>query len=208
VYVPCWTFDADTTSDYTGQRGINRTVTEMRRDSNGRMVPVTRIETDWYFASGRVFVRFDDELVLASHSIPEHLADVLEGWDTSRLVPPSDEYMAGFTVEAYQVGLEPAFGEAQQRFARAIENAVRSDIGGDQQRVHSVNTQYGAIHFKHLLLPVWIASYKFRETSYRVVVNGQTGRVHGDRPWSAWKIAGAVLVALIIIAIVALLSQQ
>ncbi len=208
VYVPCWTFDAETTSDYTGQRGINRTVTEMRRTSDGRTVPVTRIETDWYYASGRVFVTFDDELVLASHSIPTHLADVLEGWDTSKLVPASDDYVAGFTVEAYQIGLEDAFSTARERFTRAIQGAVRSDIGGHQQRIHNVSTNYGAIHFKHLLLPVWIASYKFKETSYRVVVNGQTGKVHGDRPWSAWKIAGAVAVAVVVALIVAALSQQ
>lgn len=208
VYVPCWTFDADTTSDYTGQRGINRTVTEMRRNSEGRMVPVTRIHTDWYHAAGRVFVHFDDELILASHSIPKHLADVLEGWDTSRLMPASDDYVAGFTVEAYQVGLEDAFNEAKQRFAHGIRRAVHADIGGHQQIVHSVSTQYGDIHFKHLLLPVWIASYKFRETSYRVVVNGQTGKVHGDRPWSAWKIAGAVLVAIIVALIVAAVAQR
>ncbi len=208
VYVPCWTFDAETTSDYTGMRGINRTVTTMRRDSDGRMVPVTHIETDWYPASGRVFVPFDDELVLASHSIPKHLANVLEGWDTTRLMPASDDYTAGFTVEAYQVGLDDAFGEAKVRFASAIDGAVRSDIGGHQQQVHGISTHYGAIHFKHLLLPVWIASYKFREKSFRVVVNGQTGKVHGDRPWSAWKITGAVLVAIVVAVIVALLSQR
>jgi len=207
VYVPCWTFDAETTSDYVGQRGINRTVTETRRNSQGQLEQYTRIETDWYHAQGRVFVQFDDELVLASHSIPKHLAGVLEGWDTSKLVPAADDYVAGFTVEAYQVGLEAGFTEARARFTRAIDGAVRSDIGGHQQRVHSVNTHYGAIQFKHILLPVWIASYKFGEKSYRVVVNGQTGKVQGDRPWSVWKIAGAVLLAAIVAAIVIAIKQ-
>ncbi len=208
VYVPCWTFDADTVSRYTGQRGINRTVTEMRRNAEGKMVPVTRIVTDWYPASGRVAVHFDDEIVLASHSIPSHLAGVLEGWDTSKLVPVADDYVAGFTVEAYQVGLEAGFGEAQERFARAIDSAVRRDIGGHQQRVHQIDTRYGAILFKHILLPVWIASYRFRDKSYRVVVNGQTGRVQGDRPWSWWKISAAVLAALVVALIVAALTQN
>jgi ribosomal protein S27AE len=144
VYVPCWTFDADTESAYTGQRGINRTVTVMQRNAEGREIPVTRIVTDWYPASGRVRVVFDDETILASHSVPKHLEDVLTGWDIRRLVPPSDAYLAGFTVEAYQVGLEPAFGEAQQRFASAIDGAVRRDIGGHQQRVTSVNTPTAA----------------------------------------------------------------
>lgn len=208
VYVPCWTFDADTTSDYVGQRGINRTVIETRRNSQGQLEQVSRIVTDWYHASGVVHVVFDDELVLASHSIPDHLAKVLEGWDTSALVPVADDYVAGFTVEAYQVGLEAGFETAQERFARAIDGAVRSDIGGHQQRVHRVNTRYGAIHFKHILLPVWIASYRFKDEAYRVVVNGQTGRVQGDRPWSWWKISAAVVTALIVGTIVFAVMQQ
>ncbi|HMS02342.1 MAG TPA: hypothetical protein PKE51_05185 [Gemmatimonadaceae bacterium] len=195
VYVPCWTFDAETESDYTGQRGINRTVTVMQRNAEGREVPVTRIVTDWYFASGRVRVDFDDETVLASHSVPKHLEGVLSGWDIARLVPVDEAYLAGFTVEAYQVGLEAAFGEAQERFASAIDSAVRIDIGGDQQRVLGVDTRYGHVSFKHVLMPVWIASYRFQGKVYAVVVNGQTGVVQGDRPWSAWKIAAAVLAA-------------
>ncbi len=208
VYVPCWTYDADTTSDYVGERGMNRTVTETRRNAQGQLEQVSRIVTDWYHASGVVHVVFDDELVLASHSIPDHLADVLEGWDTSALVPVNDNYVAGFTVEAYQVGLEDGFATAQERFTRAINGAVRSDIGGHQQRVHRVNTHYGAIHFKHILLPVWIASYRFKDKAYRVVVNGQTGRVQGDRPWSVWKISAAVVVAVIVGAMIFALSQQ
>jgi hypothetical protein len=208
VYVPCWTFDAETESDYTGQRGINRTVTVMQRNAEGREVPVTRIVTDWYFASGRVRVDFDDETVLASHSVPTHLEDVLTGWDIARLVPPSDAYLAGFTVEAYQVALEPSFAEAQQRFARVIDSAVRRDIGGDQQRVSSVNTHYGRVTFKHVLMPVWIASYRFGGKSFAVVVNGQTGVVKGDRPWSAWKITGAVLAVAILAAIVWAVTQR
>jgi ribosomal protein S27AE len=193
VYVPCWTFDAETETDYVGQRGVNRTVTVMRRDAEGRTVPVTRIVTDWFPAAGRVRVAFDDAMILASHSVPKHLEDVLTGWDIGRLVPPSEAYLAGFTVEAYQVGLEPAFGEAQQRFASAIDQAVRRDIGGHQQRVARVHTRYGRVTFKHVLMPVWIASYRFGGRVFAVVVNGQTGVVQGDRPWSAWKIAGAVL---------------
>ena len=208
VYLPCWTFDADTTSDYTGQRGVHRTVMTTQRNADGQVVQVARTVVDWYPASGQVFVRFDDELVLASHSVPDHLAGVLEGWDTSTLVPPAHDYLAGFTVEAYQTGLEAGFEVARHRFNTAIRNAVRRDIGGNQQRVDRVNTRYGAIHFKHILLPAWIASYRFGDKSYRVVVHGQTGRVEGDRPWSVWKITGAVLVALIAGALLLLVLDQ
>ena len=49
-----------------------------------------------------------------------------------------------------------------------------------------------------ILLPVWLAAYKYRGKTYRFVVNGRTGRVQGERPYSAWKIAFAVLIGLIL----------
>jgi len=208
VYLPCWTFDARTTSQYTGQRGVDRIVRETRRDAQGNNVVVTRTETDWYFASGTVFQAFDDTLVPASRSIPAHLATVLQDWDVSGMQPFSDDYVAGFTVEAYQVALEPAFVEAKAVFDAAIDRAVRADIGGNHQRVLSVSTRYDDVTFKHILLPAWICSYQFHGKTWRVVVNGQTGAVKGDRPWSAWKIGFAVLGVVIVGTIVAWLSQQ
>ena len=62
------------------------------------------------------------------------------------------------------------------------------------------------IRFKHLLMPVWIGAYRFRGRPYQVVVNGQTGEVEGDRPWSAWKIGLAVLAGLLLFLL--LQSQQ
>ena len=40
------------------------------------------------------------------------------------------------------------------------------------------------------------------------VVNGQTGKVRGERPWSAWKIAFAVVLGLIAVAIFVALAQN
>jgi hypothetical protein len=206
VYLPCWTFDARTTSDYQGQRGVDRVV-QYQQMQNGRSVTMTRIETDWYFASGTVALSFDDTLVPASRSIPEHLADVLTDWDVSGMQPFSDDYVAGFTVEAYQLALEPAFVEAKAIFDGHILSAVRRDIGGNHQRVSSVSTRYDDVTFKHILLPVWICSYQFKGKSWRVVVNGQTGAVKGDRPWSAWKIGFAVLAALLVAGALYVLNQ-
>jgi hypothetical protein len=62
--------------------------------------------------------------------------------------------------------------------------------------------------FKHILLPVWLAAYKYRGKSYRFVVNGRTGRVQGERPYSAIKIAFAVIAGLIIAAGVGFLYAQ
>ena len=207
VYLPCWTFDARTFSNYTGQRGINRQERYYTTDSNGKQVEATRTVTDWHYAAGSVALVFDDTLVPASKSIPDKLASVLHGWDVSTLVPCEDDYLAGFTVEAYQLGLEPAFEQARHIFDEAIIDAVRQDIGGDHQRVSDVSTRYDAVTFKHILLPVWICSYLFRGKAWRVVVNGQTGEVKGDRPWSVWKITFLVLLLVGVAAAILYLKQ-
>jgi hypothetical protein len=85
---------------------------------------------------------------------------------------------------------------------RVIERDVKFDIGGDRQRIHQLDTKLGAVTFKHVLLPVWLAAYKYRGKTYRFVVNGRTGRVQGERPYSAMKITIAIIVGLLIAAAV------
>lgn len=203
MYVPYWTYDADTSSAYTGQRGEDYWVTESytTTDAQGNSVRKTRQvrKTRWYSVSGRVHDVFDDVLVLASRSLPRKYADRLEPWDLENLAPYADEYLSGFTSESYQVDLREGFGVARGIMDEAIRQTICRDIGGDHQRIFSVRTSYRDITFKHVLLPVWISAYRYREKVYRILVNARTGEVQGERPWSVWKIAFAVLAALAVI---------
>ena len=207
IYVPYWTFDARTATEYSGQRGT--VYTEMRvvvRDGRRQTVPVTKVR--WRPVRGRVARAFDDVLVLASRSLPKRHTDALLPWDLSRLVPYAPEYLAGFRAEAYRVELPGAWTEAREIMDRMIERDVRFDIGGDRQQIQRMQTQVSDVTFKHVLLPVWVAAYKFRGESYRFVVNGQTGRVQGERPWSTWKVAIATILGLMAAAAVAYLAAM
>ena len=83
---------------------------------------------------------------------------------------------------------------------RVIRRDVKFDIGGDRQRIRDIDTKVSDVTFKHILLPVWLAAYKYRGRTFRFVVNGRTGRVQGERPYSAIKIAIAVVLGLILAA--------
>ncbi len=197
IYVPFWTFDADTASRYSGERGtIYYETMTVIRDGKRETVQVPRVR--WTPARGKVARFFDDVLVLASKSLPKTFTDALEPWDLTALQPYLPQYLAGFRAEAYQVDLDAGFAEARMLMDRQIERDVRFDIGGDQQRIHQIDTRVSDVTFKHVLLPVWMAAYKYRGKTYRFVVNGQTGRVQGERPWSAWKIAVAVVLGALI----------
>ncbi|MCP5363855.1 MAG: primosomal protein N' (replication factor Y) - superfamily II helicase [Hyphomicrobiales bacterium] len=201
VYVPYWTFDAETQSTYFGERGIAHQVprTFITR-IKGRAVRKTQYVTEirWRPVRGRVARFFDDVLVLASRTLPDHVVEKLGTWQLGALTPYQDEYLSGFRSEAYQVGLEDGFANAKQIMDRQIRSDVAFDIGGDAQRIHQVDTRFGDIRFKHILLPIWSAAYRYNGKAYRFVVNGQTGEVQGERPYSTWKIAVAVLLGLIV----------
>ena len=199
IYVPYWTFDADTKSAYTGSRGTHYYETRtVMRDGKRQQVRVRK--TRWHSTSGRVARFFDDVLVLASRSLPKRYTDGLEPWDLSELEPYKPEYLAGFRAEGYHVELTDGFTEARSYMNRMILRDVKYDIGGDDQRVSNVDTAISDVTFKHILLPVWLAAYKYRGKTYRFVINGRTGRVQGERPYSAWKITFAVIIGLIIAA--------
>lgn len=196
LYVPYWTYDAHTTSAYTGARGEHYWVT-VGSGKNRRRERRTR----WYPASGVVRVPFDDVLVLGSKTLPAGYAEKLEPWDLPNLVPYRDEYLSGFVAEAYQVDLVGGFQAAKQIMAGTIRDAIARDIGGDTQQIHSVDTSYANVTFKHLLLPIWVGGYRWRKKVYQFLVNARTGEVQGQRPYSAFKITMFILAILAVIAI-------
>ena len=187
MYVPYWTYDSQSESDYRGQRGDAYYVTETYSTTeNGKSVTKTRQvrKIRWSRRSGHISKFFDDILV---------------PWDLSSLMDYSPNYLAGYHAEAYSVELRDGFTEAESIMDREIRNLVRRDIGGDEQRISMLNTTLSAITYKHVLLPVWLAAYKYEGKTYRFVVNGQSGKVKGERPWSKVKIAIAVALGIVVI---------
>jgi predicted RNA-binding Zn-ribbon protein involved in translation (DUF1610 family) len=209
VYLPFWTYDTNTTSHYTGERGEHYYTTETYyvRDSQGNQVARTRRvrHTRWYSASGTVTRWFDDVLVPATVSLAQNRLEALEPWDLAELRPYDPALLSGFKAHRYQVDLAQGFERVKQVAADVIQSDVREDIGGDEQRIHNVSTHYSGITFKHLLLPVYAGAYRFNQKLYQIVVNGRTGEIQGDRPYSFWKIALFVLTLLFILLIVLVL---
>jgi hypothetical protein len=212
VYLPFWTYDANTMSHYSGQRGEYYYVEEtyMETDSQGNQVTRTRQvrRTRWYPVSGSVTRWFDDILVPATKSVSRPRLAALEPWDLNQLKRYEPAYLAGFKAQRYEVALTDGFEEAKRLMAPTIESDVRQDIGGDEQRIDRLATSYSGISFKHLLLPVYIGAYRYNQKVYQVIVNARTGEVQGDRPYSFWKIFFFVLFIISVIAIFAFLSNR
>jgi ribosomal protein S27E len=198
LYIPYWTYDSNTTSDYTGMRGDAYYVTETYTvDGKTQTRQVRKIR--WTPASGRVADKFDDILVMASASLPEKLANELEPWDLKELAAFNESLLTGFIAEKYQVDVKNGFEKAKKRMEEVIRKSVKTHIGGDEQQVLTLNTKYSDTTFKHLLLPIWLSAFKYNAKVYRFMINARTGEVQGERPYSFWKIFGAIVGGLAVI---------
>ena len=204
VYLPHYTYDAVGDADYRGQRGDAYYVTQTRTvmvDGKPQTETYQERRVNWTNVSGHVRHAFDDVLVQASDTMgPASQAAEYGGasWDLAALEPYRKEFLAGFRAEAPALGLEDGYNRANQLMEQTLVRDIKFDIGGDEQRISSMTSSYSDITFKHVLLPVWLASYRWNNKAFRVVVNGRTGQVAGERPYSAWKIAFAVLLGLIV----------
>ncbi len=198
IYLPYWTFDANTVSSYKGEYGIDHT----KRDRDGN----TRVVTDWHRTSGTHREFFNDELVLASTNHDISILRKLEPFDTEHNKTYEPEYIAGFVAERYSLGLKDAWNKAMGSIKEKLKHHIAEDMKqehrADRVRSLSVSTEYRDITYKYLLLPIWISNFKYNDQVYQFMVNGQTGKVAGKTPISIPKV---IITVIGVIALIALL---
>ena len=146
-------------------------------------------------------------MVSASESLAPSLRGAVLEWKLGALQPYQPEFVSGYNAEAYQVGLAAGYPIAKERIDAQVNTLIRQDIGGDAQRVREVATQYSDIKFKHVLLPVWLSAYRFRDKTFRFIVNGQTGEVAGESPLSWFKVTWLAAGVFIFFVLVYLFSR-
>jgi len=201
-YLPHWTYDSETYSHYRGQRGeIYYVNVERRVIIDGRAVNrvVREARIHWTPVSGRVENFFDDIVIGASRTLSHTILDNLRPWNTKKLVPFNEKYLLGFDSEEYTIGLDNGFELAKVKMDTIIRQQIRRDIGGDQQQIQSIDTKYRNTTYKNALFPIWTAEFKWNNKIYNYAINGQTGKVTGERPYSWLKIILVVITVLIAI---------
>ena len=203
VYLPFFTYDAMTFTRYAGQRGDAYFVTvgEGKDQRQERRVR-------WSYTAGEFQRFFDDVLIIAASRQQIGLVNGLQPWPFQNMISYTPEVLAGFFSRTYDVALEDGFKEARSQIEAALATDVRQRIGGDEQQISSQKTNYSAITYKHLLLPVWLLAYRFHGKTYQVMINAATGRVSGQRPYSWVKITSAILFVAAVVGTIWALSQH
>ena len=207
LYAPYWTFDAQLYADYTGQRGEYYYVTKTVGSGKNRRTVQER-RTRWYPASGSVSGFVDDNLVKASNQKTGVIPQKIARWNLKMLKPFDSSYLAGFVTEKYTIPLLEGHLESNKIAESIADSWIRRDIGGDTQQVTSTDMTLSEETFKHVLLPVYISTYRFKGKRYNFFVNGQSGVISGERPYSFWKIFFLVLTIILAIVIIYIFSSK
>lgn len=208
VYLPYWTFDAQGHASWTAESGYYYYTTETYTDSNGRTQTRQVRHTRWQFSSGAVSHFFDDELVAASRGVKPALLRKVEPFPTKELVPYNAGFLAGWVVERYQIDLIAAAKTARESMEDDIRSMCASQVPGDTYRNLQVSARWSGQTFKHILAPVWLLTYDYHAKSYQVVINGYTGAIAGERPYSFWKIFFAVVGGIVLALLIALIANR
>ena len=208
AYLPYWTFDARAHCRWTAESGTYYYTTESYRDSQGRQRRRQVRHTRWRNASGQVEHFFDDHPVPATVGVDRDLLGGVEPFPTANLVPYDTAYLSGFVVEHYQVVLIDAVRESRAAMHNDLRRLCADQVPGDTHRRLVIEATYADETFKLILVPVWLLSYDYGARSFKLLVNGYTGRIAGRYPKSPWKILALVLAALATLALIVFLMSR
>lgn len=195
VYVPCWTFDSRTFSNYQGVVGdyYYVTVGSGKNRHTERRIRYRRVSGSWQRS-------FDDVAVPSGTQVETEFFDRLGTFGTDAASEYTDAYLAGFTAEHYNLPLDRGWDHAQNRMKDTVRAEIISSLRCDVVQSLDVRTGFADNTFKYVLLPVYVFRRDYKQKNYKLYVNGRTGCVTGRYPKSGVKISSAVFGVLALIA--------
>lgn len=211
VYLPFWSFSMLARSTWSARVGEywwrTETYTVTR---NGKTQTRTRRvrETEWWPLSGNHHHYYSGYLVSGSRGLPQQDAQRIKPFHLPALKRYQPYFLAGWLSEEYSIGRQEALKTCQDEFYAREQRNVAAHLPGDTYRELRVGTEFSSVNSDLILLPIYLLSYKYKGRLYRFMVNGQTGKLSGDKPLSAWRIAIAAAAGLLAVAAVVLLAMS
>jgi DNA-directed RNA polymerase subunit RPC12/RpoP len=189
IYLPFWTFGANISARWKAEVGYEHT--ESYYDPGSKSMR-TRTVIRWRWENGQVGLKISDLLISGSSHASHIILERLEPFNLNDLVDYSPDYLAGWQAHAYDINLPQAWETGKDVMRERAKKVCYEDIPSPHVRNFSMSADFGDESWRYLLLPVYLAAYRFEEKVYQVMVNGQTGVVAGQKPVAWWKIWLAV----------------
>lgn len=197
VYMPAFTFDANTFAVYRAVLGKYYYTT---RRVNGRTERVRH--TRYFTVSGHYSKMFDDVLVQATSQLDQKSLNALQPFNTNESKEYTQEYLSGFIATQCSKNGLACWEDAKKTMRSRLRNEILSRYTYDVVSSFDMNMQCSNITYKYMLLPVYVGHCNWRKKLYNFFVNGYNGKVTGKTPVSPVKVG--VLVVFIAAVLVGL----
>jgi Zn finger protein HypA/HybF involved in hydrogenase expression len=179
IYIPYWTFDAFSTSVWRAQVAHTR---RYRHYNLSTKKWETRTKTEWKWESGNVRLHIDDLLVSGTNKLSRLLLERIQRYNLHELVLYDPSFLAGVQAQAYDVQLDHAWAEARRQMRARTKSACQAQATSQRMRNFSMNLDFSQESWRYILMPLYVATYRYEDKTYQVMINGQTGVVGGQRP--------------------------
>ena len=159
-------------------------------------------KTDTYNVERGGIYDFENIPVDGSERFNDAIMNSIEPFNYDELEPFNYSYLSGFLAEKYDV-------EKNEAKKITIERAKTSTIDDLQAKAKSSGyasfiaskkeTNIEEESIDYVLLPVWMVNIKYKDKMHTFAMNGQTGKMIGDIPYSKRKLLLFILILFIII---------
>jgi len=205
VYLPFWSFSMLATARWSATIGEYWYRTETYTVTvNGKTETRTRQvqETEWWPHSGMFHHYYYGYLISGSKGLEQKYADAIQPYHLAGVKRYEPYFLAGWLSEEYSIERDAALELCRRVFTQRVTADVTAFLPGDTHRGLEADVNFDNISSDLLLLPVYVLTYKYKNRIYHFVLNGQTGKLHGERPLSWLRIAmyagGAIVLGLLI----------
>jgi hypothetical protein len=185
VYLPYWTFSARISSSWKAEVGHERTV---RRYNASTKTWETHTVIDWRWENGQVGLAISDLPICGSTHLSRLILERLHPYNFNELVTYAPDYLAGWQAHTYNVTLPIAWEQGKSAMREQAKKACYTDIHSSHVRNFAMTADFSDEAWRYILLPVYIAAYKYENKVFQVMVNGQTAVIAGQKPVAWWKI--------------------
>lgn len=191
VYSPCYSFNTDTKSSYTGRLGKYYYV------SSGK---TQQRKIRYFNINGNIDFSFRDILIECGPKLTQKVVEKLKPFLIDDSYRYDKRFLSGFAASNYDKTVDASFEEAKTIMQGILRKKILAGYSYDVVDYLKISTSYFDVRFNYLLLPVYICNYNYNNKVYNFYINGTNGKVFGKKPHSIWKIGGVVLGSLAIIA--------
>ena len=181
IYIPFWLYSCkvDGTIKGTGKKVSSWTVGDY-----------IYTKTDTYSIERSGTVPFQNIPVDGSIRFNDAIMNSIEPFDYKELVDFNSSYLSGFLAEKYDVEGNEAKKISVNRANETTYDLLRDSKDSIIYSSLITNDKNSTIleeENNYVLLPVWMVNIKYNDKLYTFAMNGQTGKMIGDIPYSKKK---------------------